>query len=76
MKLLLNPEYGLYEKDGKPFCDSLQIAETFERGHKSVLQTIEGENRKGEHIEGLIDNPLRLAVNPADYFIKTTYKDS
>jgi len=29
MKLILNPEFNLYEKDGKAFCDSLQVAETF-----------------------------------------------
>lgn len=40
MKLILNPEYGLYEKDDKIFCDSLQIAETFERQHDNVLRDI------------------------------------
>ena len=30
-KLILNPEYGLYEKNGQPFCDSLQVAETFKK---------------------------------------------
>lgn len=27
MKLIKNPEYGLYEKDNKIFCDSLQVSE-------------------------------------------------
>lgn len=40
MKLIKNPEYGLYEKSGQIFCDSLQIAETFERQHKHILDTI------------------------------------
>lgn len=40
MKLILNPEYGLYEKSGQPFCDSLQIAETFEKQHDNVLRDI------------------------------------
>lgn len=40
MKLVLNPEYGLYEKGGQAFCDSLQIAETFEKRHDNVLQDI------------------------------------
>jgi len=40
MKLLLNPEYSLYEKDGKAFCDSLQVAETFEKRHDHVLRDI------------------------------------
>lgn len=42
MKLLLNSEYGLYEKGGQVFCDSLQIAETFEKRHDNVLQDIGG----------------------------------
>lgn len=42
MKLSLNPEYGLYEKGGQVFCDSLQIAETFEKRHDNVLQDISG----------------------------------
>lgn len=41
MKLILNPEYGLYEKGGQVFCDSLQIAETFEKRHADVLRDIE-----------------------------------
>lgn len=40
MKLVLNPEYGLYEKDGQVFCDSLQVAETFEKRHADVLRDI------------------------------------
>lgn len=39
-KLILNPEYGLYEKNGQPFCDSLQIAETFGKTHDNVLRDI------------------------------------
>jgi Rha family phage regulatory protein len=41
MKLILNPEYGLYEKEGKAYCDSLQVAETFEKLHGHVLRDIE-----------------------------------
>lgn len=41
MKLILNPEFNLYERDGKAFCDSLQIAETFEKRHADVLRDIE-----------------------------------
>lgn len=40
MKLLLNPEYDLYEKDGQAFCDSLQVAETFEKRHDDVLKSV------------------------------------
>ena len=38
--MILNPEHGLYERDGKPFCSSRQIAETFEKRHDNVLQAI------------------------------------
>lgn len=40
MKLIKNPEYGLYEKDNKIFCDSLQISETFNKRHDNVLRDI------------------------------------
>lgn len=39
-KLILNPKYGLYEKHGQPFCDSLQVAETFGKRHDHVLRDI------------------------------------
>lgn len=42
MKLLINPEYNLYEKNGQAFCDSLQVAETFGKRHDSVLRDIRG----------------------------------
>lgn len=41
MKLIKNPEYGLYEKDNQIFCDSLQVAETFSKRHSDVLRTVE-----------------------------------
>lgn len=40
MKLILNPEFNLYERDGKAFCDSLQIAETFGKRHDNVIADI------------------------------------
>jgi Rha family phage regulatory protein len=40
-KLVLNQEYGLYERDGKPCCTSLQVAETFEKRHDHVMRDIE-----------------------------------
>lgn len=43
MKLILNPEYGLYEKGGQAFCDSLQIAEAFEKKHYNVIISISGD---------------------------------
>lgn len=59
MKLLLNPEYGLHEKGGQVFCDSLQIAETFEKEHKNVLRDI----------ESVLDNDdfSRLNFEPSEY---------
>lgn len=39
-KLMLNPEFNLYEKNGHAFCSSRQIAEEFGRLHKHVLDTI------------------------------------
>lgn len=39
-KLILNPEYGLYEKNGQPFCDSLQVAETFGKSHDMILRDV------------------------------------
>lgn len=41
MKTIRNPQYGLYEKDGQPLCDSLQVAETFGKQHKNVMRDIE-----------------------------------
>jgi Rha family phage regulatory protein len=40
MKLILNPEHKLYEKGGKAFCDSLQVAQTFGKRHDNVLRDI------------------------------------
>lgn len=40
MKLIKNPEYGLYEKNDQIFCDSLQVAETFNKRHTHILDTI------------------------------------
>ena len=40
-KLILHPDYQLYEQKGKPFCDSLQVAESFDKRHADVLRDIE-----------------------------------
>lgn len=40
MQLALNTDYNLYERNGQAFCDSLQIAETFEKRHDNVLADI------------------------------------
>lgn len=39
-KLVLNPEYELYEQSGKPFCTSRQVAGTFGKTHDKVLRDV------------------------------------
>ena len=39
--LVLHPTFELYERNGKAFCSSLQVAETFEKEHRNVLRDIE-----------------------------------
>lgn len=38
--LTLNPNYDLYRKDDKAFCDSLQVAETSERNIITLCVTL------------------------------------
>lgn len=40
-KLILHPDYLLYERKDKPLCTSLQVAETFEKEHRNILRDIE-----------------------------------
>jgi len=40
-KLALNPEYELYEQNGKPFCTSRQVAGTFNKRHDNILRDIQ-----------------------------------
>jgi len=40
-KLILNPEYRLYERNGTAFCSSRQVAEEFERQHGHILRLID-----------------------------------
>ncbi|MDR6776249.1 MULTISPECIES: Rha family transcriptional regulator [Paenibacillus] len=40
-KLILNTEFNLYEKSGRAYCTSRQVAEEFEKEHKNVLRDIE-----------------------------------
>lgn len=41
MTLTIHPDYQLYERKDKPFCSSLQVAQTFEKRHDHVLRDIE-----------------------------------
>ena len=40
-KLITNPEYDLYERNGRALCTSLQVSDTFKRRHDHVLRDIE-----------------------------------
>ncbi len=64
--LNLNPSYQLYEKNGKPFCSSRQIAETFEKRHDHVLRDI---RETGEVVTKL--KPQFWGAN----FIEVKYKE-
>jgi Rha family phage regulatory protein len=66
----------LFERGGKTFCDSLQVAETFEKRHDNVLMTLEGETRDGVHKNGLLDELAQSPVFTGDYFIKDSHKDA
>lgn len=61
-KLILNPEYRLYERNGKAFCSSRQVAEEFGKEHYNVLRDI----------ENLDCSPEFNALN----FEGVTYKDA
>lgn len=64
MKLILNPEYDLYEKDGQIFCDSLQIAEAFKRRHTHVIDTIE---KLTEPTSGLSEKFITINFKASSY---------
>ena len=66
MQLILNPNYDLYRKEDKVFCDSLQVAESFGKYHYHVLRKIQSltETKNGLSEEFIKAN-----------FIKTSYAD-
>ena len=66
-KLILHPEFKLYERKDKPLCTSLQVAETFGKRHDHVLRDIEALNLpKSEEIN---------EFNQLNFFLNS-YKDS
>lgn len=67
MKLIKNPEYGLYEKDNQIFCDSLQVAAELKKRHDHVLRDI--ENKLNDISKS--NDPKFGEIN----FLKDTYKD-
>ena len=40
-KLMLHPEFNLYERKGTVFCSSRQVADTFNRRHDHILRNID-----------------------------------
>lgn len=54
---------------------SRDIAENFEKQHSEVLKRIQGYDRNGEHINGLLDE-IGSSVNTLQYFIPSQYKDA
>ena len=71
MALVLHPEFQLYEKKDKPFCSSLQVAESFEKQHGHVLRDIQaiGLSKSG-------DTPENVADFYKNNFVRTTYLDT
>lgn len=61
-KLILNPEYKLFEKSGQIYCSSRQVSEEFQKEHRNVLRDIENLDCSGEFNE----------LN----FERVTYKDA
>lgn len=66
MKLIKNPEYELYEKDSQILCDSLQVAETFNKRHTHILDTI---SKLTEPKNGLSEQFIK------ENFVLSSYKD-
>ena len=68
-------EIILKEENGQVLASSRDVAEKFGKQHKSVLKTIYGENRKGEHINGLADEILASGNPLTKYFIESEYEN-
>ena len=66
-------EIILSEKNGQVLASSREVAERFGKTHGSVLKTICGETRNGEHVNGLCDEILASGNPLTKYFIKSTY---
>ena len=68
-------EIILKEENGQVLASSREVAEKFGKQHNSVLKTIYGENRKGEHINGLADEILASGNPLTKYFIESEYEN-
>ena len=65
----------LVNKNSKVLANSREVAEKFNKAHSSVLKNIQGENRNGYHINGLIDELISKNVNVENYFIYSSYEN-
>ena len=68
-------EIILRNENGVPVVSSRDVAEKFRKQHSSVLKTIQGENRNGKHIDGLIDEILASGNPLTKYFIESEYEN-
>lgn len=66
-KLILNPEYGLYERNGQAFCSSRQVANEFGRQHSHILRLVDEITQS---TSGLSENFLQ------SNFCESLYKDA
>nr|WP_276531738.1 Rha family transcriptional regulator [Brevibacillus invocatus] len=86
--MILNPEYGLYERNGRAECSSRQIAEEFSKEHKNVLRAIDeitqlkiepsakGKNVLGEEVEKLLTGGQSIEQFVQENFFEHQYKDA
>ena len=75
--LILHPEFQLYERKGKAFCSSLQVAETFEKQHAHVLRDIEAIKGVSKFGESSYSERVETILNFfEENFTRTTYINS
>lgn len=67
---------GIINKNDKAVVSSRVIAQRFKKEHNSILKSIDGETRRGKHIDGLINGINNSSGNPLQYFIPSDYRDS
>lgn len=87
-KLILNPEYRLYERNGQAFCSSRQVAEEFGKRHDNVLQSIDGiadlknqasterKNALSEDLEKVLTGGQTIEQFVQENFFEHQYKDA